>query len=196
MEKSSEVYRRKNNEPKTLPWHPWHNVNQFTLITIHHNVQWPVWEKLCQSRQHRTSNTHRAELIENTPWIEPSRGCSKINVSNLASCPLFNVLWSVWDTHKSASQVPLQTFPISKLGGWMHTTASHKSSKTNIPRRSNTLDITDVMEIGRSLATEEDGGPFGIGVTLACLRQARKLLRRAAAETLHQDSGAEHQRFS
>ena len=34
-----------------------------------------------------------------------------------------------------------QTFPISKLGGWKDTTAFHKSS--------NTLDNTDVMEIGR-----------------------------------------------
>ena len=34
------------------------------------------------------------------------------------------------------------------------------------------------MEIGRQLATEEDSGPFGIGVTLACLQQAGKLPRQ------------------
>ena len=31
------------------------------------------------------------------------------------------------------------------------------------------------MEIGQYLATEEDGGPFGIDVTLVCLQQAGKL---------------------
>ena len=34
--------------------------------------------------------------------------------------------------------------------------------------------LPDIMEISQEWATEEDGEPFGIGVTLACLRQAGK----------------------
>ena len=71
-----------------------------------------------------------------------------------------------------------QTFPISKLGGWKYTTTFHKSSKIDRYQALNTLDTTDVMEICRKLATEEDGGPFGIGAPLACLQQAWKLHRR------------------
>ena len=41
------------------------------------------------------------------------------------------------------------------------------------------------MEIGRQLATEENGGPFGIGVTLVCLQQSGKLPDEQAAETIH-----------
>ena len=42
-------------------------------------------------------------------------------------------------------------------------------------RRSNTIDSPDVMEISQELATEEDGEPSGIGVTLASRQQAGKL---------------------
>ena len=45
------------------------NVNQFTLTTIHHNMLWSVWKKLCQYRQHRTSNAHRAGFTENAWWL-------------------------------------------------------------------------------------------------------------------------------
>ena len=33
--------------------HSWYNVNQFTPTTIHDNVLWSVWQKLCQYREHR-----------------------------------------------------------------------------------------------------------------------------------------------
>ena len=35
------------------------------------------------------------------------------------------------DRHAQKYITGTQTFPISKLGGWKHTTAFHKSSKTN-----------------------------------------------------------------
>ena len=47
-------------------------------------------------------------------------------------------------------------------------------------RTDNSLDNTDIIEIGQQLTTEEDGGPFGIDVTLACLQQAGKLPKRAS----------------
>ena len=68
-----------------------------------------------------------------------------------------------------------------KQTGWLELSTPLRSisrPRWTDTRRSNTLDNTDVMEIGRSLATEEDGGPFGIRVTLACLQQAGKLPRR------------------
>ena len=54
----------------------------------------------------------------------------------LASWPLSNALFNVWDTKKSASEFP-RPF---QLGGWKHTSSFHKSFK-------NTFDNTDGMEI-------------------------------------------------
>ena len=42
------------------------------------------------------------------------------------------------------------------------------------------LGTYDIMEIGRKLATEEDGVLFAIGVTLACLQKAGKLTRQTS----------------
>ena len=61
-----------------------------------------------------------------------------------------------------------QTFPISKLGGWKHSTPLHS---TNRPRRtdisrSNTFDNTGVLEIGRYLSTVEEDGYCVIAVAL------------------------------
>ena len=58
--------------------HPWHNIKQFTPTTIHHNVLWLVWQKLCQYIQQRTPNTHSAPLIDNAQMVDPIKDCTEI----------------------------------------------------------------------------------------------------------------------
>ena len=119
------MYRR-----NTALRHSWHNVNRFTPTTIHHNVLWSVWQKLCQYRQHRTSNSHRSELIENALIVDPIKGCTEINLHDPSPLPTLQcTLQCMWHTQTCITGA--QKFPISKLGGWKHTTAFHKSSKTN-----------------------------------------------------------------
>ena len=65
--------------------HSWHNVNQFTPTTIHHNVLSEtvfstIHQKLCQYKHHRASNTNRAELIENALMVDPIKGYPEINL--------------------------------------------------------------------------------------------------------------------
>ena len=55
--------------------------------------------------------------------VDPIKNCTEIiQQSSMYNC-------SVWETHKVNRGT--QSFLISKLGGWKHTTACHKSSKTN-----------------------------------------------------------------
>ena len=88
-----------------------------------------------------------------------------------------NALGCVCKTHKSASHLH------DKKNWVVGSTPLHS---TNRPRQTdtrtdNTLDNTDVIDIGQQLKTEEDGGPFGIGVTLASSKQQNG----QATETLH-----------
>ena len=62
-------------------------------------------------------------------WLTLSKAALKSICTILASCPLSKALCSVWDTEKCITDT--KTFPLSKLGGWKHTTAFHKPSKTN-----------------------------------------------------------------
>ena len=78
-----------------------------------------------------------------------------------------------------------KTFPICEHGGWKHTSAFHKTPTTN---RNQTLENfgQDIggKENGLQLATEEEGGPFGIGAILATLQQTGKLsIRRIRRNT-------------
>ena len=148
MEKSSEVYRRNNNGPKTLSRYSWHDVNQFNLTTVHHNVLWSIWLELCQYRQHRTSNTHRTELLQNSLMIDPIKGCAKINLCDSSLLyTLQRTMKCMRHTQKSISGT--QTFPISKLGGWISTPLRFMNHpRRTYTRRSNTLNNTSVMEIG------------------------------------------------
>ena len=130
-----------------------------------------------QYRQHRTSNTNRAELIENALMVDPIKFCTEINLHDPSLLPTLQ--WT-FQCKGRAQNFFTDTFPISKLGGWKHTTGLNILSKTYRHQALNPLNNTDVMEIGRWLATEEDGEPFWIGVTLACLQQAGKLPRRTS----------------
>ena len=147
-------------------------------------------------RQDRTSNTHRAEHIENAKILDPIKGCSEVYLHDPSLLPTLQCTLQCMG-HAQKCITGTQTFPISKLGGWKHTTSFfiNRPRRTNT-RRSKTLDNTDVMEIGRRLATEEDGGPFGIGVTPACLQQAVKLPRRTSHRNTTLRRGPYHQQFS
>ena len=83
-----------------------------------------------------------------------------------------------------------QTFTISKLGGWKHTTAFHKSSDAN--RHPEVKHIRQYSCYGNRsvIGTEKDGRPFRIGVTLACLQQAGKLPRRTSRQNTTPIRGA------
>ena len=60
-------------------------------------------------------------------WLTLSKAELKSICTIRASYPLSNALCSVWEKCITGTQ----TFPISKLGGWKHSTAFHKSFKTN-----------------------------------------------------------------
>ena len=116
-------------------------------------------------------------------WLTLPKAALKSFWTITASCPLSNTLCSVWDMHKGASQVPRPFRWANCVVGSTPLRSINRPRRTDT-RRSNTLDNTDVIEIGRQLATEEDGGPFGIGVTLACLHQAGKLPRRTSCQKM------------
>ena len=97
-------------------------------------------------RQHRTSNTHRAVLIENAPMIEPIKGCTEIHLQDPILLPTLQCTlqcmehWCTCDALVMQKCITsTQTFPIRKLGSWKHTTAFHKSSKTNRHQALNNL---------------------------------------------------------
>ena len=80
-QKSSEVHRGTITVPKHCQAAlQIQHYNQFTLTTIHHNVLWSNWQKLCQCGLHTTSNTHRAEFVEIALMVDPIKGCPEINL--------------------------------------------------------------------------------------------------------------------
>ena len=91
---------------------------------------WSVWQKLCRYRQHRTSNTNRAEPIENALMINPIKGCTEINLHDPSLLPTLQCTLQCMGHSKKCIR-GTQTFLISKLGGWKQNIAFHKSSKTN-----------------------------------------------------------------
>ena len=83
--------------------------------------------------------------------VDPIKGCAEINLYD-PSLLLTLQCTLQWMRHAQKFIIGTQTFPISKLDGWKHTTAFHKSSEANRHQALNHLrglDNTDVMEIGR-----------------------------------------------
>ena len=79
--------------------------------------------------QHRTSDTHRAELIENSLMVDPIKSSTEVDLHNPGLLPTLQcTLQCMWCIQKCITGA--QTFPINKLGGWKHTTVFHKSSET------------------------------------------------------------------
>ena len=109
--------------------------------------------------------------------VDPINGRAEINLYN----PSF--LRSLQCTlqcmrHAQKCITGTQTFPISKLGGWKHTTAFHKSSEANRHRALEHLRQYRCYGNRPAVCNRGRRWIFGIGVTLACLQQAGKLPRR------------------
>ena len=125
--------------------------------------------------------------------VDPINGCTEINLNDPCLLPTLHCTLQCMG-HAQKSITGIQTFPIRNL-----VVGSTPLHSINRPRRtdtrlSNTLDNTDVKEIGRKLATEEEGGSpqcwgdiglspapqchHNVGMTLARLQQAGKLPRR------------------
>ena len=80
--------------------HPWH---QFATTTIHHDILWSIREKLCQNRQQWTSNSHRTELQENPPMVDPVKSGTEIDLNYSSLLPhLQSTLQGVCHTKKSS----------------------------------------------------------------------------------------------
>ena len=60
----------------------------------------------------------------------PIKGCAEINLYDPSLLPTLQcTLQCMWHAQKCITGT--QTFPISKLGGWKHSTALHKSSEAS-----------------------------------------------------------------
>ena len=72
--------------------------------------------------------------LERISWsVILSKAALKSICTVLASCPLSNAHGKVWDTHEGI--ISSECFPISELGGWIHTSAFHKLiSRTDTKR--------------------------------------------------------------
>ena len=78
----------------------------------------------------RTSDTQRAESIENSLMVDPIKSSAEVDLHNRGLLSALQcTLQCKWHTQKRITGT--QTFPISKLGGWRHTTVLYKSSETN-----------------------------------------------------------------
>ena len=132
MERSSEVYWRNNNGPKTLPCGTPDTTLTSLLLQPSTIMCCDRFDRNCVNIDNTEPPIPREQSLYIIPWwLTLSKAALKSICTILASCPLSSALCSLCDTHKSASQVPMQTFPISKLGGWKHTTTFHKPSEAN-----------------------------------------------------------------
>ena len=149
MEKSSEVHRRNNNGPKTLPC----STPDTTLTRLLRQPSTITccdrFDRNCQTvKQDITSNTHRAELIENAQLVDPIKSFTEVNLHDPSLLPTLQcTLQCTGHTQKCITDT--QTFPISKLISWKDTLRSINRPRRTDTRRSNTLNNTYVMEIGR-----------------------------------------------
>ena len=62
--------------------------------------------------------------------VDLIKGCAEINLYYPSLLPTLQCTLQCM-LHKQMCTTGTQTFPISKLGGWKHTTAFHKSSQAN-----------------------------------------------------------------
>ena len=107
MEKSSEVYRKNNNGPRTLPC----GTPDTTLTSL---LLQPSIIKSCDQFDRNWLNIDNTEPLTPTeqslyriPWWLTISKAALISICTIiASCPLSNSLCSECDTQKSASQVP------------------------------------------------------------------------------------------
>ena len=133
MEKSCAVCKTNKCKPKTLSW--------ITLDSTLTSLFWQpstIREKLCQKKQHRTSNFYSTELVkENHKIIDSVQSSTEVDLNNSSFLPCLQSTWKACQTQKGIRSG--KTFPTSKLGGGKHTSAFHKPPKP-YTRCSNSLD--------------------------------------------------------
>ena len=134
-EKCSEVYRRNNNWPITMPCGTPDTLST-SLLQQPSTITCCDWfDRSCISIDNtEPPNTHRAEPLENALMVDPINGSTEINLLDPTLLPTLQcTLQCMGNAQKCITGT--QTFPISKLGGWKHTAAFHKSSKMNRHQR-------------------------------------------------------------
>ena len=100
-------------------------VTQFASATIHHDILWPIREKLCQNWQHRKSNSNRADLQEDPLMVYSVHSGNEVDLNNSSLPPSLQntIVTCVAHTEDITSA---KTFPISELCGWKRTSPFHK----------------------------------------------------------------------
>ena len=79
---SSAVYKRNNCGPKTLPVGTPDAMLTRLPTSIHHDILWPIREKLCLNRRHKTFNPYRTELKENPLIVDSVKNRTEIDLNN------------------------------------------------------------------------------------------------------------------
>ena len=75
-------------------------------------------------------STHRTELIENSLMVDPINGFAEVNLDDPSL--LLTLQYTLQCMRHAQNCITgTQTFPISHLSGWKHTTALIKSSEAN-----------------------------------------------------------------
>ena len=109
----------------------------------------------------------------------PIKGCTEVDLHDLSLLPTLQCTLQCMGLAQKCI-TGTQTFPISKLGGWKHTTAFRKSSKTN--RHQTLKHLRQYLCYGNwsVIGNRRGRWTFRNWVTLACLQQAGKLPRRTS----------------
>ena len=133
MEKSSEVNMRHNNWPKTLPC----SIPDTTLTSL---LRQPSTITCCDWFDRNYVNIDRTEppilteqSLKRMPrWLklDPIQCCTEVNLHDLSLLPTLQCTLQCMG-HAQKRITGTQTFSMSKLGGWKHTTAFRKLSKMN-----------------------------------------------------------------
>ena len=102
---NSKVYRRSNSRPKTLPCS--NPETSTSLLWQPSTITWCNWfDGNCVSIDYNEPSIPTEQSLLRIPWwLTLSKAALKSICTLLVSCPLPNALCSVWDMHKSASQV-------------------------------------------------------------------------------------------
>ena len=104
--KSSEVYSRNNNGPKTLPCCTPHTTLTNLLIIPSIMTCCEQFDRNSVNIDNKVSPIPTGQSWYRIPWwLTLSKAALQSIYTILASCSLSNALCSVCDTHKSASQV-------------------------------------------------------------------------------------------
>ena len=128
--KNSEVCRRNNNGPKALPC----GTPDTTLTSL---LQQPSTITCCDRFDRNCVNIDKTEppMPQSRAYREYPDGWPYQRLHCRVHCPIKGLptlqCTLQYMGHEQKSITGTHTFPISKLGGWKHTTALHKSFKTN-----------------------------------------------------------------